>query len=206
MSGRIIALVGPSGVGKNYAKQAIKNSNPQLVELSVLTTRPRRTSDGVDRATDIPQDQFLRRMSNGEIVGGHQPFGSDTDWYGFSKQEIDSLLGNSSSILTELHVDNVELFHRLYTGHLLTIGLTAERKYLENNLYQRGSESDEDKEKRLNTALNEIRQIQDLNSRGYIDEVVNVDMENRENFGELIVDKVRELSLNKNEGEKINLR
>ncbi|MEA2065207.1 MAG: hypothetical protein U9O66_02840 [Patescibacteria group bacterium] len=86
MSGKIIALVGPSGVGKNFAKQAIKNQFPELSELTVFTTRARRSSDGLDRKTDISVDNFLKMKKERKIIVAHQPFGPDSDWYGFSKE------------------------------------------------------------------------------------------------------------------------
>jgi guanylate kinase len=60
MSAKIIALVGPSGVGKNFVKEAIKKKYPELKELTVYTTRKRRESDGIDRKTDIDVNDFLQ--------------------------------------------------------------------------------------------------------------------------------------------------
>jgi len=190
MFGKIIALVGPSGVGKNFAKQAIKDKFPQLVELTVYTTRKKRASDGLDRKTDIPIGDFLRMEQKGEIIAAHQPFGSDGDWYGFSRKQIDEMLDNKNLILTEIHPDNILLFKELYGDKVFTVALTAENDYLEHNLRSRGSEKDIDREVRLDRAFNEIKTIQEMRKEKLIDRVIEVGWNNRDKLSEIVVNEV----------------
>lgn len=190
MSGKIIALVGPSGVGKNFAKQAIKDRFPQLVELTVYTTRNKRPSDGLDRKGDIPSGDFLRMKQKREIIAAHQPFGSEGDWYGFFRKQIDEMLDNNNLILTEIHPDNILLFKELYGDMIFTIALTAEKDYLEHNLRSRGSEKDIDREVRLDRAFDEIKTIQEMWKEKLIDRVIEVGWDNRENLSEIAVNEV----------------
>jgi len=190
MSGKIIALVGPSGVGKNFAKQAIKDRFPQLVELTVYTTRNKRPSDGLDRKGDIPSGDFLRMKQKREIIAAHQPFGSEGDWYGFSRKQIDEMLDNNNLILTEIHPDNILLFKELYGDKVFTIALTAKKDYLEHNLRSRGSEKDIDREVRLDRAFDEIKTIQEMRKEKLIDRVIEVGWDNRENLSEIAVNEV----------------
>lgn len=192
MSGKIIALVGPSGVGKNFAKQAIKNQFPELSELTVFTTRARRSSDGLDRKTDISVDDFLKMQKEEKIIAPHQPFGSDGDWYGFSKEQIDELLEKERQILTEIHPDNVSLFKKLYGSRVFTIALTAETEYLEYNLKLRDSEKNIDRKIRLNKAMDEIKKIKELKRGGLIDKIVEVNWDNRDELAELIASEVEQ--------------
>jgi len=192
MSGKIIALVGPSGVGKNFAKQAIKNQFPELSELTVFTTRARRSSDGLDRKTDISVDDFLKMQKEEKIIAPHQPFGSDGDWYGFSKEQIDELLEKERQILTEIHPDNVSLFKKLYGSRVFTIALTAETEYLEHNLKLRDSEKNIDRKIRLNKAMDEIKKIKELKRGGLIDKIVEVNWDNRDELAELIASEVEQ--------------
>lgn len=190
MSGKIIALVGPSGVGKNFAKQAIKDRFPQLVELTVYTTRNKRPSDGLDRKADILVGDFLRMEQKGEIIAAHQPFGSEGGWYGFFRKQIDEMLDNNNLILTEIHPDNILLFKELYGDKIFTIALTAEKDYLEHNLRSRGSEKDIDREVRLDRAFDEIKTIQEMWKEKLIDRVIEVGWDNRENLSEIVVNEV----------------
>lgn len=190
MSGKIIALVGPSGVGKNFVKQAIKDKFPQLVELTVYTTRPKRSSDGLDRKTDIPIDNFLIMKQKGEIIAAHQPFGLEGDWYGFSRYQIEEMLDNNNLILTEIHPDNILLFKKLYGDKIFTVALTAEKDYLEHNLRLRDSEKDIDREVRLNKAFDEITTIQEMWKEKLINKVIDVGWHNRENLAEIAINQV----------------
>jgi len=190
MSGKIIALIGPSGVGKNFAKQAIKDKFPQLVELTVYTTRNKRSSDGLDRKADIPVSDFLRMEQKGEIIAAHQPFGQEGDWYGFFRKQIDEMLDNNNLILTEIHPDNILLFKKLYGDKVFTVALTAEKDYLDHNLRSRGSEKDTDREVRLNRAIDEIKTIQEMWKEKLIDRVIEVGWNNRDNLSEIAVNEV----------------
>lgn len=190
MSGKIIALVGPSGVGKNFAKQAIKDKFPQLLELTVYTTRAKRSSDGLDRKADIPVSDFLKMEQEGEIIAAHQPFGPEGDWYGFSRKQIDEMLDNNNLILTEIHPDNILLFKKLYSDKIFTVALTAEKDYLEHNLRLRGSGKDIDREVRLNKAFDETTTIQKMWKEKLIDRVIEVGWDNRENLSEIVVNEV----------------
>ncbi len=190
MSGKIIALVGPSGVGKNFAKQAIKDKFPQLIELAVYTTRNKRSTDGLDRKAGMPVGDFLRMKNEGEIIGAHQPFGSKSDWYGFSRKQIDEMLDNNNLILTEIHPDNIALFKNLYGNKVFTVALTAKNDYLEHNLKSRGSEKDIDREARLDKAFDEIKTIQIMLEKKLIDRVINVGWNNRDELSEIAVNEV----------------
>jgi len=190
MSGKIIALVGPSGVGKNFAKQAIKDKFPQLVELTVYTTRPKRSSDGLDRKANIPIDNFLIMKQKGEIIAAHQPFGPEGDWYGFFRNQIEEMLDNNNLILTEIHPDNIPLFKELYGDKVFTVALTAEKDYLEHNLKSRGSEKNIDREARLNKAFDEITTIQKMWKEKLIDKIIDVGWNNRDNLAKIMVNEV----------------
>lgn len=177
--GLIIGLCGPSGVGKGYLKDHIRGIVPDISELTVATTRARRTGDGMDRHTDIPVGLFLERRNAGEVIFAHQPFGPEGDWYGFYDAQIRDMLSQGRRILTEIHVDNVQPFKERYGQRIFILGLTAEREYLEANLGERATESREQQEARLNAALHETEQIQALHESGFIDALVEVNSQTR---------------------------
>jgi len=192
MSGKIIALMGPSGVGKNFAKQAIKNKFSGISELTVFTTRSRRPSDGIDRETDIPVENFFEMQKEGKIIAGHQPFGPDGDWYGFSKEQIDELLAQGKRILTEIHPDNLQLFKQLYGDNVFAVALTAKIEYLRHNLESRASEKDNEIEARLSKAIDEIESIERLREEGLINRAIQVDWDNRDKLSELVINEVKQ--------------
>jgi ribose 1,5-bisphosphokinase len=207
MSGKIIALAGPSGVGKNFVKQALKTQFPQLSELTVFTTRAGRSSDGTDRKTDISANDFLKMQKENKIIAAHQPFGSEGDWYGFSKEQIDEFIKNKKQILTEIHVDNVALLKKLYGDKIYLLAITAENEYLEYNLQLRNSEKGIDKTIRLESAAKEIKVIEEMWKKNLIDKIINVNWDNRNELAELAINEVgQEVELPTERENKLKLK
>lgn len=191
MAGKILALVGPSGVGKNYLKSAIYKDFPEIKELTVFTTRPRRKSDGIDRVAGLEKQYLFDMAEKGEMVAVHKPF-SDLDyWYGFSKKQITELLSQNKNILTEIHVDNVEFFKKKYSREIFIIGITALTDYLDKNIQSRGSENESDRIARLKMAEKENAEIKKLYSDKFIDRIFEANWENRDNLFEAVIAEVR---------------
>ncbi len=55
----LVALCGPSGVGKGIMKRHIKEEFPDFIEPRVISTRPPRADDGQDRLC-VDLDNFLQ--------------------------------------------------------------------------------------------------------------------------------------------------
>ena len=189
---RIIGLVGPSGVGKGYCKDAIMASSPDLFfEPVVVTTRPKRETDGVDRKAGVSFGEFMAMRIDGTVVFAHQPFGPDTHWYGFLSKSLEG--DENKVILTEVHIDNVEPFKERFGSSVKLIALVADRNYLAKNLAARNTESDEEVQLRLKKSLREVNLIQDLSRKNLLDAVIEVDDDNREKLDILVVGVVESL-------------
>ncbi len=189
MIGKIIALVGPSGVGKDFSKKAIKKQLIHFSEPTVYTTRPRRVSDGKDRKTISLRD-FSEMKDQGKLIGAHQLFGKEGHWYGFSREEIDQFLEKGETVLTEIHPDNVRIFKKIYQEKLFTVALMAEQEYLEHNLRSRRSEQEEEIKRRITDSQKEVETIKELREAGLIDSFVEVGWDNRETLSEIMVERV----------------
>lgn len=170
----IIGITGPSGIGKGFIKEHLRNKYPEITELTVVTTRARRDTDDKDRETDVPVGVFLQRQNSGEIVFAHQPFGIQGDWYGFIAGELDKASHPQALVLTEIHIDNVPLFKQRFGKNIVILGLTAEMGYLEQNLSYRNTELMDDRRIRLVLASHEVKEIQRLHASGTIDALVDV--------------------------------
>lgn len=192
MGGKIFGLTGPSGVGKGFIKTHIRTLCPSLQELTVVTTRERRTEDGVDRDSGKPVALFLQGKTDGSIIFAHQPFGSEGDWYGFYSKQIQELLSHGAQILTEVHVDNIEPFKHLFPKETFLLGLIADKDYLSVNLQGRGTETPEQQLHRVQCAITEVERISQLASLGLIDQTLNVSRANRDILSELAFNSFRE--------------
>lgn len=183
---RIFGLVGPSGIGKGFVKEVLLKSFPETFsELKVVTTRPVRPSDGVDRLPGLSPEQFLEMAGNGEILFAHQPFGESSHWYGF----MASSFSGKKPVVTEVHVDNVKLFRGKFPSELLLIALIGDPEYLAANMKQRGDTSYEI-EQRLKNAVEEVTAIALLHQGKLIDYVIPVNFSNRDTLANSVVNLI----------------
>ncbi len=181
MKGLIIALVGPSGVGKGYAKNIIRKNFPDIKELFVYTTRKKRECDLKDRKF-LSLATFLLKKSRNEIIGAHKPFGDNSDWYGFSKKQINGYLNKKEIIITELHLDNIILFKKLFKNRLYLISLVASLDYLKYNLKLRNSENRNIIAKRLDCARKEISLLYSYYNESLINRIFELNFDNRDDL------------------------
>lgn len=174
---KLLGIVGPSGVGKGFAKNQIRECFPGVFsEPIVATTRDKRPFPEPDRLAGIHPDEYQRMVENQEIVFSHQPFGPGTHHYGF----LASSMQGTGNLITEVHIDNVAPFRDRYDGDLTLIGLVADEEYLKFNLDNRNSEKPEDKVLRLHAAQREIEQILHCHRTGQINSIVEATMINRD--------------------------
>lgn len=202
MKGKIIGLVGPSGVGKGYAKEAVRAAFSDLAELTVVTTREKRPSNGLDREASVSKEEFLRRVDKGEIIFPHRPFRTTGDWYGFIGPQVDSLLDSGKKILTEVHVDNVRPFKERYPNQVFLIALVSDEGYLAANIKRRGTETVRQLRERLDVAKREVKMIKRLFKEGFLDSLIEVNWQNREHLTEIAVEKVGLLITRESEAKK----
>ncbi len=183
-----IGLVGPSGVGKGYCKDAIKANYPDLfIEPVVVTTRPQRATDGSDRKAGIPLEEFMNMTQSGVVVLVHQPFGVNSHWYGFMSESLEN---EEKVVLTEVHVDNIKPFKQRYGSAVKLIALIAGPDYLKRNLLDRSTESAEEVQLRMEQALRETEIINNFVEQGLLDLVITVSDDNRDELGKIVVSEV----------------
>ena len=179
---KIIGLIGPSGVGKQYFKEAIKN-HFDFKEPIVVSTRPKRVGDDNTRLR-LSEKDFFDMQNRGEIVFTHQPF--YRHWYGF----LISSLNNQKNLLTEVHVDNINNFRQTFVDRLLLIGFIADTDYIRFRLDQRGSESLHEKLIRLKLGESEIAKINQNYRIGNIDDIYRLNKYNSNNLTKTIFSRI----------------
>lgn len=98
----IIALSGPSGIGKGYVKERLLQLYPNIMELAWCTTRSLRTNEQVGgNRTRVSVSEFGRMADVGELMLIQNLFGHR---YGLRTED---LLPTTGIKLTELHPDNM---------------------------------------------------------------------------------------------------
>lgn len=187
----IIGLSGPSAVGKGYCKEEIKKHFQKIfIEPTVATTRPKRSNDGLDRLSGLSLETFNELRDKGEIIFTHQPFGDSGDWYGFLSSSIDC---SSKNILTEVHPDNIIPFKERYPGRVTLVGLVAGSEYLESNIRQRSTETENEIQTRLHSSIAEAESLRNFKKLGLIDFLIEVNHQNRGELSPIIINLIDQI-------------
>ncbi|MDA9832701.1 guanylate kinase [Gammaproteobacteria bacterium] len=150
----IIILVAPSGSGKSSILRKIRQKKLCAFSISVTTRAPRKGEvDGQDyyffdqeRFSKYQNDQrFLETTS----VCGHS--------YGTLIEEVNTLQGQSLPIVLELDVIGAQVARQFFSMTTVIMVAPPSLSCLMTRLKARGSERQEDLERRLAAASSEVR-------------------------------------------------
>lgn len=157
---KLVIISGPSGAGKSTVVQQLLRDCPLPLILSVSATtrapRPGET-DGVHYHF-LSHDEFQQRRRRGEFLECKEVFGRG-DWYGTLASEVATGLADGKWVVLEIDVAGaltvLEQMPQAITIFLHP-GSPAE---LEKRLRQRGTESDQSLERRLQVARHEMKYV-----------------------------------------------
>jgi guanylate kinase len=188
----VIALSGPSGVGKGFTKARIRQLSPDgFAEPVVASTRYARMDDDSSRLAGLSESDFDRLVTAGDVVLAHQPFRTDgSPRYGFVAES----LVTDKPILTEVHSSIIDVFKQQFHGRAMVIGMVATRQtLLENILARQGSQFDGvGIDLRVDSAAQEAQEIFDAYAAETVDSLFSCDPDEREFSQRGIVNLVRE--------------
>jgi guanylate kinase len=186
----IVALCGPSGIGKERVKDTIKGAFAVAPsEPVVMTTRPSRENERGSRTTGILESDFKALVSSGQVVLPHRPFrGANTAIYGFSAESFEP----ATAQLTEVHSTIIEPFRNHNADRpTLVIGMVARVSLLEQNLLSRSPGAQpSDIELRLHLAEAEMEEIVEATKSGLVDAVFSFDQSLRDQSAQIVADMV----------------
>ncbi|MBA2117746.1 guanylate kinase [Bremerella alba] len=156
--GNLVILSGPSGAGKSTVVRKLLALGEPPIELSIsATTRPPRAGeeDGIDYHF-LPQEEFQRRIDAGEFLEYVEVFRKG-HLYGTLRREVEARLSQGISVLLEIDIEGAAKVARKYP-QAVTIFLSPESaEELERRLRDRGTETEEAIQRRLETAKNEMK-------------------------------------------------
>ena len=157
MSGKAIILCAPSGSGKTtLAKFLLSNEKLNLKFSVSATTRKMRSNeqDGVDY-NFLEIINFKNMINNGEFIEHEEVY--HNVFYGTLKSDVKKLLKNHNLIFDVDVVGAISL-KKYFFDKALTIFINPPSlKVLEDRLTQRGVNSQDDLQERINKAKKEIK-------------------------------------------------
>ncbi len=170
-TGPIIAVVGPSGVGKDTVMQALVDTDPGLVLVRRVITRA--ADAGGECFTAVSQEEFDRRLAAGDFALSWTAHGLKYGVPGSIRSEIEAgrvpVVNLSRRVLPEAQ--------DRFAG-LVVVALTAEPDVLARRLMARGRETEQDVQARLERAAlplpGGLKRVHVVDNSGPLDQTLSV--------------------------------
>lgn len=157
--GLLLVVSGPSGAGKGTICKAFLEENKN-VKLSVsATTRSPRSGevDGVNYFF-VTKDKFRGMIDNGELLEHAQIY---DNFYGTPKAAILENLEQGYDVLLEIEMQGARQIKDVYPEGVFIFILPPSLDELKSRIVGRGTETEEQINKRFGSAFEEICQIED---------------------------------------------
>ncbi|MDD5026519.1 MAG: OB-fold domain-containing protein [Candidatus Peribacteraceae bacterium] len=168
--GYILALTGPSGVGKTTISMLLTTTiGDYASKVPILTTRDLKKGDEQEYR-QVTMREFVAQMKRGEIVAATKiPSSSEQRWYGYRAADIETIWneGKIPVVVTEMGLLQ-GLAHHYSRRSILSLGLLPPGKSkrtmlscLLHRLRSRGRDSEESISDRLKNAERDLQFFED---------------------------------------------
>ncbi|MFA6523547.1 MAG: hypothetical protein WCS85_04240 [Candidatus Peribacteraceae bacterium] len=154
-SGKLVLVIGPSGVGKSVILQELRRRHPELTFPRSATTRPRREGEGKDLYRFLTEQEFDDLLKNDAVIEWATVHGGAR--YGTLKDEIVPAIEAGKTVVREVDVQGFESIRMspLFSGtnapyRLISVFILPESKeQLVERIKNRAPISDEELGRRI---------------------------------------------------------
>ncbi len=152
--GLIVIISGPSGCGKDTVLGIVRETYPKMRFSVSCITRAKRGSDTEDgKYRFVTVDQFKKGLDNGEFLEYNEYLGN---YYGTPKQPVLDAVNSGDGMFIEVDVNGAASIRRALPQAISVFIMPPSLHTLKERLNNRGTDSAEQIERRLNAALREI--------------------------------------------------
>ncbi len=154
--GTLFVISGPSGVGKGtLVSMLIKKHTELKLSVSATTRKPRQGEVYGEHYFFLERADFKKRIEAGEFLEWAEFSGN---LYGTNKKFVEKMLDDGQDIILEIDVQGaVQVKNKLEEAVLIFIEPPSLEE-LQERLFKRSTESDEEIQRRLSAVKKELKQ------------------------------------------------
>jgi len=151
---QVFIVSGPSGSGKSTLVEKILELPGTLLSVSCTTRPPRKAESGGKWYNFISEAEFERMKQAGEFLEYAQVFGKH--WYGTPRRWLDEARAQGLDLVLEIDVQGAAQIKKKLPAAIAIFIVPPSRRELEQRIRARGQDSNEEIERRLDRARQEL--------------------------------------------------
>lgn len=156
---RLVVLSGPSAVGKGtVAKHIIANNDDFDLSVSATTRKSRPGELDKQSYYFVSEEEFSRMIADNELLEWATVHGQSR--YGTPRLAVEKALAASKNVLLEIDVQGAFQVKKSFPNAVLVFVNPPSFQDLESRMEKRGTESPQERLRRLETARSELLQAE----------------------------------------------
>ena len=176
-NGSLFVVSAPSGAGKTtLCKQIIKTIDNIKTSVSYTTRQPRSGEVPDEDYCFVSEQEFRAMIGRGDFVEWAQVHGN---LYGTSRRELEELISDGYDVLLDFDTQGARQIRQSFTNSVYIFILPPSMQELQRRLEDRMSNSAEDMNRRLQRAVDEIREYK-MYDYVIVNDVINTSLEKLE--------------------------
>lgn len=157
MSGFLLVMSGPSGVGKGtLVKEILKLHDDVVVSVSVTTRYKRENEQEGREYFFVDKDKFDKMKKNNKLLESAQVH---DNFYGTPRKFVEDSIKEGKTVILEIDVQGAEQVRDNFDDAVNVFVIPPKKADIEERLRKRGTESEDKIKTRINNADIELEQI-----------------------------------------------